>query len=44
VAVTAETQLAPYDLATGRPRRLSDPEREFLRDRIAAGSSADGGK
>ncbi|MEC3978436.1 acyl-CoA thioesterase [Amycolatopsis sp. H20-H5] len=31
VAVTAETVLAPYDVVTERPRRLTDPEREFLR-------------
>jgi acyl-CoA thioester hydrolase len=40
VAVTAETQLAPYDLVSGRPRRLTEPERDFLRDRIAAGDPA----
>lgn len=34
VAVTAETVLAPYDLAGGRPRRLSAPERDFLRARL----------
>ncbi|MGH3980641.1 MAG: acyl-CoA thioesterase [Pseudonocardiaceae bacterium] len=27
---TARTQLAPYDTARGRPRRLTDAEREFL--------------
>ena len=31
VAVTAETVLAPYDVAAERPRRLTEPEREFLR-------------
>ncbi|HEV7973612.1 thioesterase family protein [Amycolatopsis sp.] len=31
VAVTAETVLAPYDTTTGRPRRLSGAERDFLR-------------
>jgi acyl-CoA thioester hydrolase len=30
LAVTAETMLAPYDIRTGRPRRLTDPERTFL--------------
>ncbi|MFC5140481.1 acyl-CoA thioesterase [Actinomycetospora rhizophila] len=29
-AVTASTQLVPYDLATERPRRLTAEEREFL--------------
>lgn len=29
-AVTANTQLVPYDLATERPRRLTPVEREFL--------------
>jgi acyl-CoA thioester hydrolase len=29
-AVTATTQLVPYDLATARPRRLTAEEREFL--------------
>ncbi|MDR7301042.1 acyl-CoA thioesterase [Haloactinomyces albus] len=27
---TAETLMVPYDLAAGRPRRLTDDEREFL--------------
>jgi len=30
VAVTAETMLVPYDLANGRPRRMSDAEKDFL--------------
>lgn len=30
VAATAETLLVPYDTGTGRPRRLSEPERDFL--------------
>lgn len=34
VAVTAETVLAPYDTETGRPRRLTDPERAFLLERL----------
>jgi acyl-CoA thioester hydrolase len=31
-AVTAHTQLAPYDTAAARPRRLLPAEREFLAD------------
>ncbi|MGC7094003.1 acyl-CoA thioesterase [Amycolatopsis lurida] len=31
VAVTAETKLAPYDVRTERPRRLTEDERDFLR-------------
>lgn len=30
VAATAETMLVPYDPSTGRPRRLSEAERDFL--------------
>ena len=30
VAATAETMLVPYDTATGRPRRLTEEERDFL--------------
>jgi len=30
VAVTAETLLVPYDLANGRPRRMSEAEKDFL--------------
>jgi acyl-CoA thioester hydrolase len=30
VAVTARTQMVPFDLAAGHPRRLTDAEREFL--------------
>ena len=30
VAVVAQTQMVPYDLAAGRPRRLTDTERAFL--------------
>lgn len=37
VAVTASTVLAPYDVAGGRPRRLTEEERVFLRERIPAG-------
>ena len=35
VAVTAETVLAPYEIATERPRRLTEAERVFLRKRLA---------
>lgn len=34
VAVTAETVLAPYEVATERPRRLTEEERAFLRTRL----------
>ncbi|GAB3581664.1 thioesterase family protein [Amycolatopsis endophytica] len=34
VAVTAETVLAPYDVATNRPRRLTAEERAFMRTRL----------
>lgn len=30
VAVTARTQMVPFDLAAGRPRRLTPTERDFL--------------
>ncbi|MFC4858243.1 acyl-CoA thioesterase [Actinophytocola glycyrrhizae] len=30
VAVTAQTLLVPYDTASGRPRRLTENERDFL--------------
>lgn len=30
VAATAATTLVPYDVDTGRPRRLAEPERDFL--------------
>ncbi|GAA2994465.1 acyl-CoA thioesterase [Actinokineospora diospyrosa] len=30
VAVTASTTLAPYDLTSGKPRRITDIERDFL--------------
>jgi acyl-CoA thioester hydrolase len=36
VAVTAETVLAPYEVETGRPRRLTDQERTFLQARLSA--------
>jgi acyl-CoA thioester hydrolase len=35
VAVVADTVLAPYDVETGRPRRFTEEEREFLRERLA---------
>ncbi|MDQ0376660.1 acyl-CoA thioesterase [Amycolatopsis thermophila] len=34
IAVTAETVLAPYDVATNRPRRLTADERAFLQARL----------
>lgn len=40
VAVVADTVLAPYDVGTGRPRRFTEQEREFLRERLAV--AADG--
>jgi acyl-CoA thioester hydrolase len=30
VAVTAQTQMVPFDLSANRPRRLTEAEREFL--------------
>jgi acyl-CoA thioester hydrolase len=30
MAVTAQTRLVPYDTGSGRPRRLTEPERDFL--------------
>ncbi|MTD56849.1 acyl-CoA thioesterase [Amycolatopsis pithecellobii] len=35
IAAVADTVLAPYDVSTGRPRRFTDEEREFLKDRLA---------
>jgi acyl-CoA thioester hydrolase len=35
VAVTAETVLAPYEIATERPRRLTRRESAFLQARLA---------
>ncbi|WP_236793929.1 thioesterase family protein [Amycolatopsis sp. GM8] len=35
VAVVADTLIAPYDVSTGRPRRFTGAEREFLRERLA---------
>lgn len=37
VAATAETLLVPYNLERGRPRRLSDEERDFLAGWLARG-------
>jgi acyl-CoA thioester hydrolase len=34
VAVTAETLLAPYDVGSGRPRRLTEAERAYLLERL----------
>jgi acyl-CoA thioester hydrolase len=35
VAVTAETVLAPYEVETRRPRRLTEQERTFLQKRLS---------
>jgi acyl-CoA thioester hydrolase len=40
VAATAQTMLVPYDVATGRPRRLSEPERDFLAAYRTGGNGA----
>ena len=46
IAVTARTQMVPYDLDKGRPRRLTERERAFLArwadepDRVHAGNPA----
>ncbi len=40
VAVTASTTLAPYDLATGKPRRVSEVERDFLAAWHSGGTGA----
>ncbi|HVW43341.1 MAG TPA: thioesterase family protein [Amycolatopsis sp.] len=37
IAVTAETVLAPYEVATQRPRRFTESERTFLRTRLGGG-------
>jgi acyl-CoA thioester hydrolase len=37
VAVTATTVLAPYDVASSRPRRLTGQERAFLAERLGTG-------
>lgn len=40
VAVTAETLLVPYDLASGRPRRMSEAEKDFLAAWRSGGNGA----
>ncbi|SDD51800.1 acyl-CoA thioesterase [Actinokineospora iranica] len=40
VAVTASTTLAPYDLSTGKPRRITDVERDFLAAWHSGGNGA----
>lgn len=41
LAVSAQTVLAPYDVRTGRPRRLSEDEREFLGQRLDGQGGSD---
>jgi acyl-CoA thioester hydrolase len=38
VVTTAETLMVPYNVAAGRPRRLTDAERDFLAGWRAGGS------
>jgi acyl-CoA thioester hydrolase len=40
VVTTAETLMVPYNVAAGRPRRLSDDERDFLAGWRAGGNGA----
>ena len=40
VVATAETMLVPYDMKTGRPRRLSETERDFLAAWRSGGNGA----
>jgi len=40
VAATAETLLVPYNLPSGRPRRLTDVERDFLAGYRSGGNGA----
>jgi acyl-CoA thioester hydrolase len=40
VVATAETMLVPYNLETGRPRRLSEAERDFLAAWRSGGNGA----
>lgn len=40
VVATAETMLVPYNLETGRPRRLSEVERDFLAAWRSGGNGA----
>ncbi|MFL6142485.1 MAG: acyl-CoA thioesterase [Labedaea sp.] len=42
VVATAETMLVPYDLDLGRPRRLSEAERDFLAAWRSAGFGGNG--
>lgn len=42
VAVMAETLMVPYNVAVGRPRRLSDAERDFLAGWRAQGRAGAG--
>ncbi|WP_166462757.1 acyl-CoA thioesterase [Amycolatopsis acidicola] len=37
IAVVADTVLAPYEVATERPRRFTDAERAFLGEKLAGG-------
>jgi acyl-CoA thioester hydrolase len=43
VVATAETMLVPYDMARGRPRRLSEAERDFLAAWKNTGGNGGGG-
>lgn len=40
VAVTAETMIVPYDLDSGRPRRMTEAERDFLAAYRSGGNGA----
>jgi acyl-CoA thioester hydrolase len=40
VVATAETMLVPYDVEAGRPRRLSEAERDFLAAWVSGGNGA----
>lgn len=40
VVATAETLLVPYDTSNGRPRRLTEVERDFLAGYRSGGNSA----
>lgn len=42
VVATAQTMLVPYDLKAGRPRRLSEAERDFLAAWKNTGSGGSG--
>lgn len=41
VAATAETVLAPYDVGSGRARRLTAPERAFLMESFGRAETSD---